>query len=712
MKRLVNVRPPLFCAVGLVVGIFSAYEAYFGNYWYLIAACFLAVAATVIFAIRKRRLLIITVATILFIAVGYGLMSLAIYRQNANAIIAKEGVITGRVCDIGRNGNVNNVIYLEDCHIDGVKLDGRVKCAVVDGSTYNTGDVLTLRGTVNSTYPVQATVKTGLVRHNVRYEVSAKTFFEQMSGELKLDEKIRRYVYDATDNYMGDNAAVMYALLTGDRNAMDESKLNDFQSAGIIHLLAVSGLHVGFIVAVIGFVLKRFRLPTLVEWAILLVPLVFYAYVCGFAPSIIRAIVMLSCAYVARAVFGSYDILSSLSVAVIVILCISPLYLFDVGFQLSVLSVYGISTIYLRVRRAVNKRRLPKVVSTLLGSLSLTAACSLSTFFAVAVSYGKIPTLSVLTNLVAIPIVSVAFVLGLFGLIPSIFGYLLWLADKLLQVVSLGAKWLSSLQISVIYVYAVTLSVAVGVILLFVLGEYVNIGKIGKIVTYAVGVLVICLTTIISAIPKEQGNQAFVSYGYRDTILVATSQENDMAIVGSFGDDYVFNDAFDYARSCKVNDCVLYITDFASCNVNNIEKLVDNLPVSKAYVLDNSGNDEVVNLLKSRDITALYQQANAQAGNGVKVQSVYDGPLCGAVVTCKDMKLAVLWGSDIQMSNFAKSRPDVDFAVLNNACEAFSVNGVPTTSFYQSPLINNYGANKYGNFTIKQKDDTITLSFR
>lgn len=713
MKRLVNIRYPLCCLIGLVLGIFSAFETYFGNIWLIIICASICLAFFVICLIKKSKLYKLILFIALFIAMGFGYMQFVIIRQNSNVAVSQEVVITGRVCDLKRNGNKNNVLYLEDCNTSsGTKIYGKIRYVVFDGDLYETGDVLTLRGILDSTYPIKSDVNTFFTKNNVRYEISHVTELEQHSGDLKLNEIVRRYIYNVSNTYMTDNGDIMYALLTGDRNALDENKSDAFAAAGIIHLLAVSGLHVGFLVAIFCFVLRRFKLPAIAELAILLVPLIFYAYICSFSPSVMRAVIMLACAYLVRSVFGSYDMLTSMSFAAIIVLLISPLYLFDLGFQLSFLSVLGIATIYPRINRALNLRKRNKFCRVALNSIALSFSCSVATFFAVAINYGKVATLGVLINIVAIPLVTIAFSLGVFGMLPWIFHYVLWLADKLLRAVVFIAESIAKLEFSAVAVPVVGFAVIASVVFLFIIGGYVNLRKVGKSIAYGICAAIIVVSVALAIIPRRCQEQVYVAYSYNDVTVVATDSNNEMAIIGTVG-TVSFNNALnDYCSKRRVEKCSIYIPDFSECNVEYLRVLLDNYKIDCVYLLDVSGNDGAEKLLDEYNVRTVRQFPNTITGNGVKVRSLYDGSFCGTVIEINGMKVARLEANELQMENIVKIHSDLDFVVLNDASDAVSARQIPSSVYKHNALPNYYGANKCGNFTITQKDGTISISFR
>lgn len=712
MRRTVNFRFALFAAVGLCVGIYSFYEFLFGNFWFGLVAVIVAVVLGVTFFIEKSRFWIGLAVILTSIAVGFASANLSYELLSRNEATGKDVLLTGRVCDLNRNNEGQGAVYLEDCEdSDGTRYRGRVETYIF-GAEIHSGDVVVVRGTLNSVYPIKSSVETYLLRSDIRYELEVKLLVSAKAGDLNAGEAVRKYIYDVSTEYAPRNGDVLYALFTGDRSALDGEKEEYFKAAGIIHLLAVSGLHVGFVVTVLCLVLKRFKLHPLIECGVLLVPLVFYAYMCSFTPSVVRAIVMVACGYVAKALFGRYDLLTSLSWAVVVILVISPFNLFDVGFQLSALSVYGIATIYKALNLFLTRRKIRRVFRYILNSLAISFSCSLATFFTLQLYYGYAPTLGILLNIVVIPLITAVFVLGWLGMLPWVFHYVLFALDWVLEGVVAAAKWTASLSFSAVSVAAISATVLIVVAWLFVLGGYVNLRKAGKIVVNSALACVVALCVGLSFVKTSPQNQAYVVYGYNDVICVATSSDGEAAIVGNLGDKAAYFKAAKYLGSLNVTHCDLYITDYGATDVVIVEELLRNFPIKTAYRLDFAYNADADAVFNSHGVDVCMQMSNTSHGGNVTVSSIYDGGLRSTLISVNGLKVSIVYGEAFAVANYLNLDIFSHVYVLPTANDEYALRQLTTLSRYQSDLPLNYGANKYGNFTITQKDDTIKISFR
>ena len=715
MKRLINVRVPLFCALGLVLGVISCKELLCGDFYFGLILLVLLAAGVTVGLIIKRGVKAFAFL-LAFVVVGFGIARLSYQIMEGDEAIEREIVLKGRVCDLGRNReDANARYYLENCVdiVSGESVRGRIEIVYFsyDDGPLEVGELVTVRGVMYSTYPVKTTVNSFDVRNRIYYQLTDYTLVSRESGKMKFDERARRYVYEVAVNFAPQNCGIVYALLTGDRSAIPDDVRNDFQRAGTIHLLAVSGLHVGFVVAIICFALKRLKLHPLVECGIVLVPLIFYAYICGFSPSVTRAVIMTVCLYLSRAVLGRYDLLTSLSISAIIVIFLTPYAIFDAGFQLSFLSVFGIATLHTPVMRLFNRRKINRFVRYFLNAFLLSLSCSLATLFTLAVTFGQVPLLGVFTNLFAIPLITVVFVLCVFGMIPWVFHFLLVPADKLLIALVWLNRKVASLSFSTVSFTALAVSMAIAAVLMFIVGGFINLNKIAKRIACIACALLLVATVLLAMIPRSAKDRVFVSVGYYDTVVAATSDEGEAVIVGNFSDNSATQSAVQFVQKYRVKNCALFFTDFAEANEFSVTLALDNLPVSDVYLLTQAGNDSILDVLDKRGVTVHSQLPNTTVGTGVRVRSIFNGAFSAVNVNVSEIDVCLVsayseacaleyWhGADLYA--LSESQTVADYAQA----------GVATLTRYQTDLPYNYGANKYGNFTIRQKDDKIIFNF-
>ncbi len=710
--RWVNPRLPVVAAIAFAVGIFAFYELLFARFYVAaIAAALLAVV--LLFGIIKRNGVwkIATVA-IVFALAGAGGATLCYRSTVANEVYPKQVVLTGRITDLRFNGDdVPYVFYLEDCaDEEGNKYDGKVRTLFSGGSYLNVGDIVTATGFVSSVYPVKGEVNTFELRNKVRYELNDSRLLNVGGGKMKADETIRKYIYDVTFNYMPDSNGLLYALLTGDRNAVTDNEQWAFGRAGIVHLLAVSGLHVGFIASLFGLLLRRFRLRPWIEGLIVIVPLLGYAYICGFSPSVTRAVVMLVCGYICKTMCGRYDMLSSTAWAALTVLAIRPFDLFDYGFQLSFMSVIGIAALYIPLERFLVAKNVKPIWRRVIATFAVSACCVAATLFVIVLHGGEIALFGVLVNIIAIPIVSVAFVLGIFGLLPWVFHWLLFASGGLLRFVTLCAETVASSPFAAVKFDVTVWAVFLLIALMFVAGGFVRLTKLGKKIFYPVCCALLVLSIAGAYFPKTCDNRAFVFSTEGDFVVAAMSDKGEAAIVSDFSDYYAVSDAADRFKNYNA-EVTLYITHLSRANCNAVKAVVKRCNVVKAYVQNSEANDSVTRWLAEAGIPVVRQYPNSETGNGVKVRSVFDADLAAVTVEFGSANICIAYGDARRVADVFEMGLGADIYLLPEVGEAVENRLAVTVTSLQYAIESNYGANKYGNFTIIQKDDTIKLSF-
>ncbi len=146
----------------------------------------------------------------------------------------------------------------------------------------------------------------------------------------------------------GENLAVAKAIILGDKSMLDSETKNSFSATGAMHVLAVSGLHIGLILQILMEVAKFFSRIISRKRAILsiLVLLWIYSILTGFSPSVIRSIFMFTILVLAQFFGKEQNNINSLFFSAFVLLLFQPMFLFDIGFQLSYLAMVGIYTLY------------------------------------------------------------------------------------------------------------------------------------------------------------------------------------------------------------------------------------------------------------------------------------------------------------------------------------------------------------------------------
>jgi competence protein ComEC len=208
---------------------------------------------------------------------------------------------------------------------------------------------------------------------------------------------------------------LMRGLLLGDRGDIERDVLDDFRASGIMHILAVSGLHAGIIVTMVLIPLERLRFG--IRGVLAIAAVWTFAGMTGFAPPVQRAAMMSTLFIMGRIVQRGNTTVNALSVAGAVILLMDPLALFSLSFQLSFGAVFGILVFQERVKRTL-LRLLPKrwrkgFLATVVSLFALTASAQLCTVPLTLPLFGEFSVAGFGVNLIAVPLVFVVVTCGM-----------------------------------------------------------------------------------------------------------------------------------------------------------------------------------------------------------------------------------------------------------------------------------------------------------
>lgn len=223
-----------------------------------------------------------------------------------------------------------------------------------------------------------------------------KIYGAETAFKNRLTEAI---THELKQHVLKKHFGIIKALFLGDKSSLDQETRNSFSTAGAMHLLAISGLHIGLFVGLIFAFLKLFSKFISRNMALLisLIFIWFYAYIIDFPPSVLRSVLMFSILSVGYFINGMKNQLNILFFSGTLLILINPLYLMDIGFQLSYAAMTGIILSYPFLSTLYRPKN--KLIKMTWNATSLCLSAQLFTFPICLYYFHQFPNYFLLTNM-------------------------------------------------------------------------------------------------------------------------------------------------------------------------------------------------------------------------------------------------------------------------------------------------------------------------
>ncbi len=530
-SHVFNMRPLVLLALCVASGILLGRYIHLTTI-YLSAAAVLAVAALCLRMMTRNgwARMGLTLVCAAFALFGSFLSSSV---TNVAYLTGGTRTVTGHVYSTPTVNDYGSVV----CLLDNAQLDGQ-DCGniklYIDASSFSAlkcGDEIVAAAEVEIPDGVRNPggfdERLYLLAEGIHYKAyaDAVTVTGTRVSFVTFLADIRASLGDIIDTvFAADTAPVAKGMLLGDKQSLDEDTYGAFKDTGMAHVLAVSGLHAAILIAVVyGFfrLIRLGRTPTLIATLAFIAA---YAFVTGLTPSIVRASVMAVVLLLGKHFGRQTDTLSSLALAFIVSLIINPLDLFMAGFQLSFGAVFGLLTLGTQLKRLLVKA-LPSRLSDM---ISASVGATAGTMPVLAASFNRLSVLSIVINIVVLPLASLAIVLAF---ITTLIGLLI---GQTAASIAFAADAVIRLMLSIINALAVLPFAAMNIatppwyvtpgifILFFILSKYLLVSSRLKALLSGAMTAVVLLALLLS---QPAGMMlTFLDVGQGDAAFVHTTQ--------------------------------------------------------------------------------------------------------------------------------------------------------------------------------------------
>lgn len=409
MKRFVNIRFPVILVFALIAGILLGYLfllAHISLFYIIAIVPLTAVIFVLCFVFSKKKALIFSIFSLVLFTVGFIHSFVKLDKFDTKELVNGDTyTISATVCDKGEYDS-GEYIVVKNAKADEQKINGKIK--VYLSSSYGEYCEVGYKVKFSAKITTYDAFPYGKLSYNainnIKYSCNVNSGLMssyRFSLFGSVNNAIRNRLYDNLDY---DAASIVYAMLTGNTDGIEDGSMSAFRYGGIAHIFAVSGLHIGIIYGLLRLFCKKLHLNKYVGFAVCIVPLFLYSGICGFTLSSVRALIMCTVSELSRIIFAKYDALNAVALSAVVILLINPLSLFNVGFQLSVCAVGCIILLSKNIVRPFKKA--PKKLKDAVG-VSLSAQAG--TMPIMLAQFGYLSGAGILLNIIIVPILSIFF---------------------------------------------------------------------------------------------------------------------------------------------------------------------------------------------------------------------------------------------------------------------------------------------------------------
>ncbi len=218
----------------------------------------------------------------------------------------------------------------------------------------------------------------------------------------------------ADEKFISSNNGIIFkALILGDKKNIPEEIKSYFTSSGLMHMLAISGMHIGYIYSLLLIVfsfLGKGKISLILRSFLILVFIWQYTILTGFGDSVVRAAVMITIHQFAYILERGKISLNTIGISALIMVTLNPLSLFNLGFQLSFMATLSIILLFPLFNNIYNPGN--KIIKRIWQVIAMSISSQTGTLLLTIFSFGKFPVYFLLANVLAAPVIIVTMILS------------------------------------------------------------------------------------------------------------------------------------------------------------------------------------------------------------------------------------------------------------------------------------------------------------
>ncbi len=446
-----------------------------------------------------------------------------------------------------------------------------------------------------------------------------------------------------------DTKGLANALLLGDSNFIDNEQKEIFSNANLMHILAISGMHITYIITFLNLIMKK--CDNRKSKYFIIAFLIFFSQLTGGEPSVIRAVIMSCLILISKLFYRKSDTINNIAISCLFILLKNPYNILKLGFQLSFLGTLGIVIFnkkfsdiiskyeYIKNSKKTNKirnskklneisntKKLNKIKKKIVGIILLSISANLVIAPVLAYNYNTISLIFLISNLLVTPILGIMSLLGYTTIISSLFSL------KLSKLISIPFNWclkifniIAKLSSKISFLkLTITTPTIISIIIYYFLILYIIIFYKKTHNQILKKVLTICMiiVLIIKFIPNTSKLKIyFIDVGQGDSTLIITESNKKILIDGGGSENSNYdigkNILVPYLldRKIKYIDYMIF-THFDSDHCKGLFTVINTLKVKNAIISkqgkDSENYQTFLNLADKKNINIITVSARRQ----------------------------------------------------------------------------------------------------
>ncbi len=312
-------------------------------------------------------------------------------------------------------------------------------------------------------------------RYSLFQGITHQLYLKKADFEILKEKNInpnRQFIYTAREKVLtilrkyipGDKElGLAEALLIGYKNDLEQSLVQSYTNTGVVHIIAISGLHLGLIYWLLGLFFKPLKSNKKTKWlrpVLIITGLWLFSFLAGAQPSILRSALMFTCIIIGESFSRKTSIYNTIAISAFILLCINPFWLWDVGFQLSYAAVLSIIIFMRPIYNWFYIKN--KALDFIWKMNAVTLAAQVLTVPLGIFHFHQFPNLFFVTNFLAVPLSSlillgeillciVAFIPVLADVIGKIISWMIWAMNTYVEKIeNISFSLWDGLQISLL----------------------------------------------------------------------------------------------------------------------------------------------------------------------------------------------------------------------------------------------------------------------